>query len=243
VSDSRPILEARGLCRDVGPAKAPKRIVDDFSFQFYPGKVYTFLGPSGAGKSSILRLFNRLDEPSAGDVVFQGKPACDYPPCDLRTGVGYLFQVPYLFPGTVRDNLLFANDNITNERMAELIRITELEPNVLDRDSESLSVGQKQRVALARLLATDPKVVLLDEPTAALDPTITERIETVIRKLATEQKLAVLMVSHHPQQALRVGDEGLLIVAGRLIEHGPVQQLVNAPQTDQGKRYRDRELT
>jgi putative ABC transport system ATP-binding protein len=243
VNADAPVLEARHLTRRVSSDGAERAIVDDFSFAFHPGRIYSILGPSGAGKSSVLRLLNRLDEPSAGEVVFEGADYRTIAPCQLRKRIGFLFQVPYLYPGTVADNLLYADNGLDSKRIEHLLNLASFNPQKSGQAAASLSVGEKQRVALARLLATDPSVILLDEPTAALDPTYTSKIESAVRKISAEQGLTVIMVSHSPEQAVRMGGEGLLIVSGRLEEYGPADRLVNQPQTEAGRRYRDRELT
>jgi len=243
VSAGGPILETRNLARQVPSDGHFRTIVDHFSFAFQTGHIYSILGPSGAGKSSLLRLLNRLDEPTSGEVLFDNRDYRSLPPCQLRRQVGYLFQTPFLFPGTVADNLLFAEPELSDDRIDHLLDHVSIDPNIKNRPVDNLSLGEKQRVALARLLATEPRVILLDEPTAALDPTYTEKIESSVKQIATDDGLTVIMVSHHPGQARRMGGEGLLIAAGKLVEHGPVEQLVDHPQTEAGRRYRDRELT
>ncbi len=237
------ILEARQLGRVIRQPDGDRAVVDDFTFSFHAGQVYSVLGPSGAGKSSLLRLLNRLDEPTTGEVLFNGQDYREIPPCTLRRQIGYLFQTPYLFAGTIGDNLRLANPDITDELITKRIHAVSLKSLTPDHDVANLSVGEKQRVALARLSATDPKVVLLDEPTAALDPAHTEKIESLIKHVAEDHQLAVIFVSHNPNQARRLGGQGLLLVNGKLVEHGPVAQLVDNPQTELGQRYRNRELT
>jgi len=237
------ILEVKQLSRKVTVEGASKAIVDGVSFRFERGGIYTILGPSGAGKSSFLRLINRLDEPTSGEINFDGKDYREYAPCLLRQRVGYLFQTPIMFPGTVKDNVLFANDGLDDARVDQLLATASVKIGLKDQRDNKLSGGEKQRVALARLLATEPSVILLDEPTSALDPTLTEMVENVIKKIVEEEGLTVIMVSHNPDQAVRMDGIGLLLVEGRLIEHGPVREMVENPQTDLGRRYRDRELT
>ena len=237
------IIEVSHLSREVPAESSKKTIVDDISFEFREGGVYTILGPSGAGKSSFLRLINRLDEPTSGEVRFEGKNYREYSPTLLRQRVGYLFQTPIMFPGTVRENLLFANDKLDDDGINELLAAASVKSGMSEQRDDKLSGGEKQRVALARLLATEPKVILLDEPTSALDPTLTEMVEQVIKKVAAEKGLTVIMVSHNPEQAVRMNGEGLLLVEGRLVEHGPIKDMVENPQTDLGRRYRDKELT
>ena len=175
--------------------------------------------------------------------MFEGKDYREYAPCLLRQRIGYLFQTPVMFPGTVAENILFANSNLDNAGVDQLLQTASVKLGMKEQREDKLSGGEKQRVALARLLATEPSVILLDEPTSALDPTLTEMIEKVIKKIAAEQDLTVIMVSHDPQQAVRMNGVGLLLVEGRLIEHGPIKELVENPQTDLGRRYRDKELT
>jgi ABC-type cobalamin/Fe3+-siderophores transport system ATPase subunit len=147
-----------------------------------------------------------------------------------------------MFDGTVADNLRFARADIDDQRIDQLLDLVSIGARFASRSVANLSVGEKQRIALARLLATQPSAILLDEPTASLDPTHTDRIESTVKQIAADENLTVIMVSHQPQQAARMGGEGILLVAGKLIEHGPVQQLVEQPTTDLGRRYRDREL-
>ena len=241
MSESEPVLTLRNLSRTVG-GSGGKTIVDNITFDFERGRIYTILGPSGAGKSSLLRLINRLDEPSSGEIVFDSKGQCDYSPCELRRRIGCLFQTPHLFPGNVADNIRYAREDLTEDRVVALIEQVGLHREMLPESGERLSVGEKQRVALARLLATEPAVVLLDEPTSALDPSHTAGIEKLIKEMANSIKLTVIMVTHHPEQALRMGGEALLLVSGMLVEHGAAEQVVNDPQTDLGRRYKNKEL-
>ena len=233
-----PLLETRSLTRMIGD----KKIINDLSTSFAKGKVYTIIGPSGAGKSSLLRLLNRLDEPTSGQVLFHGESTDLFPPCRLRCKIGYLFQTPHMFPGSVRDNLLFAEcalEEADVERLADLVHI---DRSLIERDTASLSIGQQQRVAMGRLLATSPEIALLDEPTSALDPTITEAIEQTIHDIVRETDLTVIMVTHNPEQSLRMSGETLLLVDGVLAETGPCEQVISNPQTDLGRRYKARQL-
>jgi putative ABC transport system ATP-binding protein len=242
MSDTVPILQTINLSRQVMIEQELRTIVEDFSFTFETGRIYSLLGPSGAGKTSLLRLLNRLDEPTTGEILFEGNDYRQLSPLDLRRRIGYLFQVPYMFDGTVADNLRFARADIDDQRIDQLLDLVSIGARFASRSVANLSVGEKQRIALARLLATQPSAILLDEPTASLDPTHTDRIESTVKQIAADENLTVIMVSHQPQQAARMGGEGILLVAGKLIEHGPVQQLVEQPTTDLGRRYRDREL-
>ncbi len=238
-----PILETVGLSRSVRDSASTRTILEGFTFSFEKGRIYTIIGPSGAGKSSLLRLLNRLDEPTDGKILFAGKSSRAYSPCHLRRLIGYLFQTPYLFPKTVRDNLLYADNRLPSEVVDRLAQQVQIPPSMVDRDVESLSVGEKQRVALARLLATDPKIILLDEPTSALDPSHTESIENLVRDIISHRTLTIIMVTHNPEQALRMDGETILMAAGRLVESGPCKKVIMDPQTEAGRLYKMKRLT
>ncbi|MDF1544425.1 MAG: ATP-binding cassette domain-containing protein [bacterium] len=240
---SRPILESINLTRTVSIDNKPRTIVDNFSFQFQQGGSYLIIGPSGAGKSSLLRLFNRLDEPTTGTIRFHDKDQCNYSPCKLRRSIGYLFQTPYLFEGSIIDNIRYADSELSDDDITRLTDMVHLRSNLIHSGSSRLSGGELQRVAMARLLAMSPEVILLDEPTSSLDPTHTETIEELIGEIRRKHSVTVIVVSHDPAQALRIGGDALLMVEGRLIETGPVEQIVNNPQTEFGQLYRDRKLS
>jgi len=237
------ILSVEGLTREISKEGRLKAIVDRFTFEFRECKSYTVLGPSGAGKSSLLRLLNRLDEPSGGRVFYKGKDICELSPPTLRCRIGYLFQTPHLFNGTVRENIRFARAELSGEDTDRLAEQCRIKSELMDRDVTHLSVGEKQRVALARLMATDPDVALLDEPTSSLDPTNTKAVETLVKGLVQSCRLTVIMVTHDPNQALRVGGEALLMVDGRLVESGSAETIVTDPQTEEARRYKNREST
>lgn len=242
MADRDVILVTDRLTRTVAGPDGPRAIVEDLSYTFSEGRFYTVVGPSGAGKTSLLRLLNRLDEPTGGAVYFRGRDYRSISPCALRRRIGYLFQTPYLFPGTVRDNLRYARADISDHQAFRCLRAAALPEEYLERPVDRLSLGEQQRVALARLLVLEPAVLLLDEPTSSLDPTATETIERLVRSLVTDHALTVIMVTHQPEQALRLGGETLLLVRGRLVESGPAEQVLRHPSTDEGRRYRDREL-
>lgn len=240
MSDS--ILDIVNLTRTVVQDGQSLTVVNDISYSFKKNRIYTIIGPSGAGKSSLLRLINRLDEPTRGKVLFHGKEHCDYQPGELRQKIGYLFQTPHLFEGTVRDNLLYASDKLTDDHIKFLTNQAQIRPEQIDRPTTNLSVGEKQRVAIARLLATCPEVILLDEPTSALDPSYTEAIEQLIVDIVPKGDLTAIVVTHHPEQALRIGQEALLMVGGKLVESGDIIQVINDPQSEQGKLYKRKQL-
>ena len=150
------------------------------------------VGPSGSGKTTLLRLLNRLDDPDDGVVLFEGRDVRDYDVLELRRRVQSVGQVPVTFPGTVADNVRGGTTYL-------LIRVG-LDPRLASREADRLSVGEAQRMALARSLALSPDVLTLDEPTSALDMANKAGIERLVRELA-DSGLTVVMVSHDPRHA------------------------------------------
>ena len=234
------ILNVIGLSRTIATDTGAKTIIDSFSWDFKRGQVYTIVGPSGSGKSSLLRLLNRLDEKSEGEIIFNSKSSDSYPVTELRSKIALVFQTPYLFPGTVESNLRFCcqrMDTESKESLKKLLARVGLDENLLERSHEKLSVGQKQRIALARSLALEPDIVLLDEPTSALDPGAARTIEDLILKLNRELGLTIIMVTHNFQQALRLKGISLVLVEGRLIETGDSEELFNNPKNELTRKF------
>jgi len=234
-----PAIKVTNLSCQVGD----KFLVRDFSYEFCAGEVHAIVGPSGAGKTTLLRLLNRLTEPTAGEVFIDGTMFRDLPPTGLRRKLCYLFQNPVLFDSNVRDNFKLADPEITDEQIIELLEWCAAKKLTPDKPVSELSVGEAQRVAIGRLLACHPMVALLDEPTSALDPTATSIIERLVRHLVTDHALTVLVVTHDPEQAVRLGGNALLLVEGQLIEHGPAEQVIKSPVSAEGRAFRDKELT
>ena len=170
------------------------------------GELTALEGPSGIGKTSLLRAIVRLDEPAAGRVRVDGEDARELDPRVLRRRVGFVAQAPAMLPGTVRDNLAYALPEPPDEaRLRTALEAAALEAGFLDRDAGRLSGGEQARVAIARALTRDPGALLLDEPTASLDPAATAAIEQLLRDLAA-RGLAVLVVTHDAAQAERIAD-------------------------------------
>jgi putative ABC transport system ATP-binding protein len=221
------ILQTEHLSRVVGDT----HLVDDISVQVQQGSIVAIVGPSGAGKSSFLRLLNRLDEPTAGTVLLDGKDYRTNPPQELRRRVGMVMQSPYLFPGTVADNVRFGPrqrgaelPTETIERLLERVGLV----GYADRGVSNLSGGEAQRVSLARTLANSPEVLLLDEPTSALDETTQRGVEDLICSVIHQGGLTCLIVTHNTQQAARMATHVMVLERGKMVELGPVEEVLNA---------------
>lgn len=183
--------------------------------------VTAVFGPSGSGKSTLLRLCNRLELPTSGRASFYGSDIAGLDPLWLRRRVGMCFQRPTPFPGTVAENLLTADPDASDARMRETLDRVALSGSWLDRDVAALSGGEAQRVCLARTLMAQPQVLLLDEPTSAVDTEAAEVIERAVRELAADG-IPALWVTHNSAQLERAADRVLRLESGRSQGLGPV---------------------
>jgi putative ABC transport system ATP-binding protein len=228
----------------VGQIRGGRALLSDLSVSLPAGGVTALIGPSGGGKTTLLRLLNRLDDPASGSVRFFGQPITSLPVRALRLRAGFVFQAPVMFAGTVADNLFaalqFAGDAKVPDRAArvnEVLRLVELGPDFSARDAAALSGGEKQRVALARALVHRPEVLLLDEPTAALDPEVADRLIDTLRRLREATGLTIVMVTHRLREARSASTYAVMLEAGRLLEAGPSLQVLNEPQHERTRAF------
>jgi putative ABC transport system ATP-binding protein len=208
-----------------------KILVEDASFEVQGGEILAIIGSSGSGKSSLLRLLNRLDEPTSGTVYVQGVDYREIAPRELRRKVGMVTQHAFLFPGTVASNLRFGplqrGESLSDESLERLLDEVGLK-GYDKREVANLSGGEAQRVSLARTLANSPTVLLLDEPTSSLDVASKQGIEWLIQKIVREQKLTCVMVTHDRDQGLRLAQRALLLESGRIARHGSASEVLHA---------------
>lgn len=207
----RPLFELDDVSLEVDG----HRILDHVDLSIRAGGITVLVGPSGAGKSTVLRLLDRLEVPTSGEVRFRGEPVADLDPLALRRRVGMVFQVPTPFPGTVRDNLLVADPGAGEGDMVAALHAAGLDAAFLDRPADDLSGGEAQRMCLARTLLTRPEVLLMDEPTSALDPGARHRLEGTARRLVDGGR-DMVWVTHDLDQAGRLADDLVVLVRGRL---------------------------
>lgn len=212
--------------RDVHLDRAGKRVLDGVSARL-PDGATCIVGPSGSGKSTILRLLNRLADPDRGAVLYRGRDVREYEPRALRREVALVPQLPALVPGSVADNLRFAASFAGREpEVGSLLAMAGLDPSFADRDAERLSVGERQRVMLARALALEPRVLLLDEPTAALDAQARAAVERTLLELGERLGISRVVVTHDPAQARRLGRWVVRVEAGRAVACGPAGEVL-----------------
>ena len=224
---SDPILRTEHLGRSV----KEKVLVQDATFEVRAREVLAIVGPSGSGKSSLLRLLNRLDEPTTGTVYVEATDYRQIAPSDLRRKLGMVNQRPYLFPGTVEQNLRFGpqqrGEPLSQDSIEQLLARVGLK-GYAGRNIANLSGGEAQRVSVARTLANSPLALLLDEPTSALDETSKLEVESLIQKIVRDQGLTCVLVPHDTAQAARLAERALVLEAGRIVRLGPTKEVLHA---------------
>jgi putative ABC transport system ATP-binding protein len=199
--------------REVGVERGGRAVLSSFSARIPEGAT-AIVGPSGAGKSTLLRLLNRLADPDRGEILYRGRPLDSCEPLALRREVSLVPQLPALLEGTVESNLRYAAGLAGEELDCErTLRLAGLDPSFAGRDVARLSVGEQQRAMLARALAQRPSALLLDEPTSSLDHAARDRIEAALTELRRELEISIVLVSHDPEQARRLGDRVLEVPA------------------------------
>ena len=193
--------------REVGLDRGGKTVLDSLDAEIPEGAT-AIVGPSGVGKSTLLRLLNRLADPDRGEIDYRGRPLGSYEPLALRREVALVPQLPALLPGTVESNLRYAAE-LAGEQLdaGRTLGLAGLDPSFAGRDVARLSVGEQQRAMLGRALAQRPRVLLLDEPTSALDHAARDKIEAALAELRRELEISIVLVSHDPEQARRLGDQ------------------------------------
>jgi osmoprotectant transport system ATP-binding protein len=186
------------------------------------GSFVALVGSSGSGKSTLLKMVNTLVPPSAGRVLFRGEDVTTMKQAKLRRRVGYVFQGIGLFPHfSVGENIAIgprlAGEKLAPERIAELLTLVELEPDMAGRMPDELSGGQRQRVGVARALAGDPELLIMDEPFGALDPITRDALGTKVRELHERLGLTTIMVTHDMAEALLLADRVMVMDAGQMV--------------------------
>ncbi len=241
-------IEVRGLNLYYGAAQALKNITLDIPAQ----KITAFIGPSGCGKSTLLRCFNRMNDliesvRIEGSILLNGDdihdPLRDVP--ELRRRIGMVFQKPNPFPKSIYENIAYGlriqginNRALLDETVERALQRAALWNEVKDRLGESamaLSGGQQQRLVIARAIAVEPEVMLLDEPCSALDPISTARIEELMEEL--KKDYTIVIVTHNMQQAARVSDRTAFMYLGELIEYDETEKMFTAPKKQQTLDY------
>jgi phosphate transport system ATP-binding protein len=248
LSGQRPCFQVQGLNLHYGAAHALR----DISMTIPHGKITAFIGPSGCGKSSLLRCLNRMNDlvdiaRITGRILLDGRdiygPEVDVP--ELRRRIGMVFQKPNPFPKSIYENVAYGlriqglrRRSLLDEAVEKSLRKAALWDEVKDRlkaPAMELSGGQQQRLVIARAIAIEPEVILLDEPCSALDPIATARIEELMVEL--KKNYTIVIVTHNMQQASRVGDYCAFMYLGQLIEYGTAEQVFTVPLVKRTEDY------
>ena len=241
------VIEAKDLTVHYGDVEALKPV----NVRLPERKVTAIIGPSGCGKSTFLRCINRMNDMVdtariGGELRYRGTNVYggDVDPVALRRRIGMVFQKPNPFPKSIYDNVAYGlkiqgYDGDIDERVEEALRGAALWDEVKDQLDESgldLSGGQQQRLCIARAIAPDPEVILMDEPASALDPVATAKVEDLIDELA--ESYTVIIVTHNMQQAARISDKtAVFLTGGRLVEFGDTNRIFENPENQRVEDY------
>jgi len=246
-----PILDIKNISVSYGNTTA----LENVTFQVPEKNVIALIGPSGCGKSTLIRCINRMNDliPSAnveGSVIFHGQNIYEesIDPTEIRYRIGMVFQKPNPFPKSIYDNIAFGpRINGFNGDLDEIVEISlrraalwEEVKDRLNNSGLSISGGQQQRLCIARALAVNPEVILMDEPASSLDPISTQSIENLIKELSKD--ITIIIVTHNMQQAARISDYALVMMSGeerigRLIEYGENKQVFDNPKDPRTEAY------
>jgi len=219
---------------------AVRPAVEALSLEVARGQVLTLVGPSGCGKTTTLKMINRIIEPSSGSIFVDGQDTARQAPHVLRRSIGYVIQQTGLFPHrTVGENIATVPELIgwerfrVSARVAELAELVGLEQEMLDRYPSELSGGQQQRVGVARALAADPPVLLMDEPFGAVDPILRGRLQDELMSLQAQLHKTIVFVTHDIDEAIRLGDRVAILNLGGVLErHGTPEEVLRAPGSE-----------
>ena len=215
------------------------KIINNLSFEVLEGEILMLLGSSGCGKSTILKMINRLVDPTEGRIYLEGKDIQQQDPIELRRSIGYVFQGIGLFPHlSIRENisivprLLDWPEDRINKRHRELLELVQLSPEIhADRFPDELSGGQQQRVAVARALAADPAYLLMDEPFGALDAITRDSLQQEFLDLKQHLNKTIIFVTHDIVEAITLGDRIAILHEGRLEQIGTPEEIMLNPAT------------
>lgn len=241
------MAEASIQLRNISKHFGERPVLQDITCSFSPGKIYGVVGPSGAGKSTLLRILNLLETPSAGEVYYFNKVVARSERLKLQRRMAMVFQQPVLFSGSVLDNVVYGlkvrGENIEagKAKIKEVLSRVGLDGRERQK-ALTLSGGEAQRLALARVLILQPEILLLDEPTANLDPANVKMIEKLLLDIKQERSTTIILVTHNLFQAKRIADEVLFIYEGKLIEAKPAREIFAEPQHELTKAFMAGEL-
>jgi osmoprotectant transport system ATP-binding protein len=232
------MIALRNVSKRFGATGAPA--VDDLSLDVAEGETVVLVGPSGCGKTTTMRMINRLIEPTSGTILVDGRDVMTQDPVELRRGIGYVIQSIGLLPHrTVFQNIATVpklvgwQDERIRTRVGELAEIFQLDQELLPRYPAELSGGQRQRVGVARALAVDPPVMLMDEPFAAVDPIVRARLQDQFLEIQERLRKTIVFVTHDIDEAIKMADRIAILNRGGVIEqYAHPEEILRAPAND-----------
>lgn len=227
------MIELKNIVKNFGKAE----IIKNISINFEQGKFYCLIGESGCGKTTIMKMINKLIELSSGEILIDGKNIKDYNPVLLRRKIGYVIQKVGLFPHmTIGQNieavpsLLKWDKEKSRERAMELLELVDLEKGYYDKYPEELSGGQQQRVGIARALAVNPDIILMDEPFSALDPITRENLQDELVSLQEKLKKTIIFVTHDMDEAIKLADKIAILRDGKILQFDTPENILHSPK-------------
>ncbi|MGG4267716.1 betaine/proline/choline family ABC transporter ATP-binding protein [Peribacillus simplex] len=219
--------------------KGGKKAVKNISLDIKKGEFICFIGPSGCGKTTTMKMINRLIEPSEGKILINGENIMDKDPVELRRQIGYVIQQIGLFPHmTILENitlvpkLLKWNDQKKKERALELLQLVDMGPEYLERYPYELSGGQQQRIGVLRALASNPPLILMDEPFGALDPITRDALQEEFKNLQRTLDKTIVFVTHDMDEAIKLADRIVILKAGEIVQVGTPDEILRYPANE-----------
>jgi tungstate transport system ATP-binding protein len=224
--------------RDLWQKRDDRDILKNINITVERGEILAFIGPTGAGKTTLLRLIDMLDTPTSGKIFFRGMDvtASEKLRLETRRSMSFVLQKPIVFNVSVQDNIAYAlkwrgmDRHRVREKVAEILELVGMS-DYAGRNARTLSGGEMQRVAIARAIVTDPEVLLLDEPTANLDPVSASKMEDLIADIIRKETVTIIMTTHDMLQGQRLADRINVIVDGEIVQTGDPRSIFNRPHT------------
>ncbi len=236
MSQSSSMIGITGLTHSYGT----REVLKDVSLSIARGEVFALIGPTGAGKTTVLRIIDLLETPTSGEIIFDGRPVpqSGRQRLEMRRRISFIHQKPQFFDSSVYDNVACGlrwrgeKEDVISNKVRSILEIVEL--NGCDgRDARTLSGGEAQRVALARALVLEPEVLLLDEPTANLDPVSGAKIERLIQNIAGQHRTTMIMATHDMSQGQQLADRIGVLIEGRLVQTGDATCVFRSPRSEE----------
>lgn len=216
--------------------KGKKKAVNNISLEIKKGEFICFIGPSGCGKTTTMKMINRLIEPSEGAIYINGENILEKDPVDLRRQIGYVIQQIGLFPHmTIYENMMLVpkllkwSEDEKRERAEELLKLVDMDPEFLERYPNELSGGQQQRIGVLRALASNPPLILMDEPFGALDPITRDALQEEFKNLQRTLDKTIVFVTHDMDEAIKLADRIVILKGGEIVQVGTPDEILRNP--------------